>query len=482
MSQRSEYYPEPEPDVLVTSEYIGPDRRTLDPVAQLARRLNYVCTHAVDPLQIAAALESDGITDRIARDEYGHADVFDLAEELFRRVPRRLQAQSEQSSEERLQTIRELLHGPLFVLPSVAYPAVLAALGVKGMIWGLVLSTAVGWVWGLVMTWLAYRLIGRGFKEEAGRLMLRLSLIGIIAVQVLALGFSSISGEGPGLAYFALSQMTYQMAASILIVYRRESWLFFALIPALLSNGLYLLLGSPGGQLTFALLSSLTSVLLALGAAYWAIFKIPRAKNYRPTLTNQEVLDAWPILLYGALSAALVLLENMRDMVGLLDLSLSITPLVLCMGVLEWQARRFRERAVLLLRQTRLAQEFDAKVWWIFLETLGASLLALFLVSVAGLLILTELNLVTTQGLMMFGAHFLLGGAFFVNFILLAHNRFHWVLGAMGGALALYLIGSNLPGLPINAHVFSFLIATALLFVTVNIALRRGIGHVLHYR
>lgn len=482
MSQRSEYHPEPEPDVLVTSEYIGPDRRTLDPVARLARRLNHVCTNAVDPLQIAAAVESDGITDRIARDEYGYSDVFDLAEELFRQVPRRLHTPSAQSSGERWQTIRELLHGPLFVLPSVAYPAVLAVLGAKGLVWGLVLSTAAGWVWGLVMTWLAYRLIGRGFREEAARLMLRYSLIGIVGVQVASLLAMRLSGEGQAMALFALSQMTYQMAASILIVYRLESWLFFALLPALLSNGVYLALGAPPQQLPFAIGASLLSVLVALGAAYWAIFKTPRAKHFRPTLTHQEVIDAWPILLYGTFSAALVLFENVRNMVGLLELSLSITPLVLSMGVLEWQSRRFRERAVLLLRETRSARDFDGRVWRIFLETLGASLLALFLVSAAGLLILDQLKLLTAQGLMMFVAHFLLGGVFFVNFILLAHSRFHWVLSAMGGALAFYLMGASLPGLPSQTHVVSFLLTTSLLFVTVTVALRRGIGHVLHYR
>ena len=43
---------------------------------------------AVDALQVAALLEADGVTDRAARVEYGYADVFALADEVYRRLGR----------------------------------------------------------------------------------------------------------------------------------------------------------------------------------------------------------------------------------------------------------------------------------------------------------------------------------------------------------------------------------------------------------
>ncbi|MGW5332847.1 hypothetical protein [Streptomyces bauhiniae] len=46
-----------------------------------------LCERAVDPLEIAAGLESHGFTDRSAA-RYRHRDVFSLAEELYARVPR----------------------------------------------------------------------------------------------------------------------------------------------------------------------------------------------------------------------------------------------------------------------------------------------------------------------------------------------------------------------------------------------------------
>ncbi|WP_216093835.1 hypothetical protein, partial [Streptomyces abyssalis] len=58
-----------------------------DPVRELMHRHRELCERAVDPLEIAAALEAHGVTDRVAA-RFRHRDVFSLAEELFARVPR----------------------------------------------------------------------------------------------------------------------------------------------------------------------------------------------------------------------------------------------------------------------------------------------------------------------------------------------------------------------------------------------------------
>ncbi|QEU97333.1 hypothetical protein CP970_14730 [Streptomyces kanamyceticus] len=46
-----------------------------------------LCARAVDPLEIAAGLEAHGVTDRAAA-RFRHRDVFALAEEMYARVPR----------------------------------------------------------------------------------------------------------------------------------------------------------------------------------------------------------------------------------------------------------------------------------------------------------------------------------------------------------------------------------------------------------
>ncbi|SFJ93058.1 hypothetical protein [Streptomyces pini] len=61
--------------------------RPADPVRSLLHRHRELCARAVDPLEIAAALEAHGITDRTAA-RYRHRDVFSLSEELYARALR----------------------------------------------------------------------------------------------------------------------------------------------------------------------------------------------------------------------------------------------------------------------------------------------------------------------------------------------------------------------------------------------------------
>ncbi|WP_186782900.1 hypothetical protein [Streptomyces sp. CBG33] len=58
-----------------------------DPVKALMHRHRELCARAVDPLEIAAALEAHGMTDRTAA-HFRHRDIFSLAEEMYARVPR----------------------------------------------------------------------------------------------------------------------------------------------------------------------------------------------------------------------------------------------------------------------------------------------------------------------------------------------------------------------------------------------------------
>ncbi|MFF8398066.1 hypothetical protein [Streptomyces sp. NPDC016172] len=64
-----------------------PRRGAADPVKALMHRHRELCERAVDPLEIAAGLETHGITDRTAA-RFRHRDVFSLAEEMYARISR----------------------------------------------------------------------------------------------------------------------------------------------------------------------------------------------------------------------------------------------------------------------------------------------------------------------------------------------------------------------------------------------------------
>jgi len=60
-----------------------------DPIDELAERLDEFVAAAVHPDEIAALLESDGMSDDQIRGRYGVKNSFALAEELYERVDRR---------------------------------------------------------------------------------------------------------------------------------------------------------------------------------------------------------------------------------------------------------------------------------------------------------------------------------------------------------------------------------------------------------
>lgn len=475
-----EYHPPRK--VILPGKYVGADRRAEDPVGRLSRHLDYVCTTAVDPLQIAAALETDGVTDRIARDEYGYNDVFELAEELFHRVPRRLPRSKRLLKRE--SGLLELLHGPLFVLPSVFYPAIFTLIGPQAMVMGLVLSTAVGWVWSMGMSWIAYRLIGRDAHGEAAEVLRKMALVGVLLVGTVGAVLASITGQNLGVVALPIGQMMFQMAASILMVYHREFWLFLCMAPGALGALLYLAAGLPPEYTPIVTVLALITSLVSFALAFWTTRHTWNEEKVPRTLGKLDLMDALQPMGYAALAATFMLYENARYATSHLDLGLSVAPLALCMGVLEWQSRVVRERSAQMLRQTRFPKEFVPRAWYVFAQGLGVCMLAIGLLSVVLVTVLGQLELISIQGVVLVVAHLLLGASFFVNYILMAHRRMNWVLVSLGVVLGIYLLSLNLP-LEVQAtpsHSVSYLVSNVLLLVALLWGLQGSLGQVRNYR
>lgn len=89
MSMRVPYTP---PDYVAPTRdgafWSGPERRSLDPVNQLARSLNQLCLEASDRFEIVAHLEALGLNSPEALEQLGFDNPFDLARDLYARTPR----------------------------------------------------------------------------------------------------------------------------------------------------------------------------------------------------------------------------------------------------------------------------------------------------------------------------------------------------------------------------------------------------------
>lgn len=92
-----------------------------DPMEELADRLGPFIAAAVHPDEIAAILESDGMTDEHIRLTYGRHDSFGLAEELYARVPRAFPEPEHVPDPWKVSLTACLLRGVIFALPGLAY-------------------------------------------------------------------------------------------------------------------------------------------------------------------------------------------------------------------------------------------------------------------------------------------------------------------------------------------------------------------------
>jgi hypothetical protein len=458
-------------------DYSGVERRSNDPVDRLGRTYDRVCTIAVDSLQITAALEADGINDDVAR-AYGKSTVFEVAEELYRRVPLRLKDST--VSRSRSLRWRELPHGLLFALPGFFYPAIISLTSAAATTLTLALAVIVGWGWSQLTVRLAYLLIGRTLEREAAQLLRLTSVAGILVVSLLAAATYSYLGPA---SFLAIGQMVYQMTAAVLILYGREDLLFSAMFPAVLVSIVFFV--APGVvSAAMVAVAVVMSLLGAIAAAAHVTARGPTPLADRLGLTGRDVADALPFLIYGVLCAVFVALDTLRlwSWSGSVGLGLAIAPLVLSMGALEWQLRRFREDVAILLWRTHHPRVFADGVWGLFLLALG---------SYGGLLALLSVGLYAVHGLVgadasrlwpLLLANWLLGCAFFVGFALISQNRIGLVIVFLSVALALHVWGfptmaSILPFTEVSYVLSCLLFGSLLLLVS-----KRVLGEIHNYR
>jgi hypothetical protein len=419
-----------------------------DPVDELVERVRPVAARAVDALQVAATLEVDGITDHIARVQYGYADVFALAKEVRLRAGSAGPTAAPATGTARGWTLAlpEVTHGLLYLLPATLFPAALAVLGRRSLVLGLVLASGLGWVWAGGATWMAYRLLGRGHAGSAARVLRWSALAGLPVAAAASVAVVATTGAGYGLTAMAVAQMAYQMASALLMFYRREGLLFVVMVPAAAAGFGFLAGGARLLPLTIAVGAG--SVAVAFGVALRQTRD--RREGSEPRLRDGlhgELRQLPLVLLYTALSATFLLSAYGRYMLGSLDIPIASVPLIVGMGVVEWRARRFGEQARALLSRVRYPREFVGRVWRLLARDIGICLGVVALVAVALLAVLRAAHLLSAAGVVMTAASVVLAGAYLVGFLLANMARYLWLCGSLACGIAVHLaLEATAPG------------------------------------
>ncbi|MFI8254599.1 hypothetical protein [Streptomyces filamentosus] len=358
-----------------------------DPLDELAARLDAFVAAAVHPDEIAALLESDGMTDDHIRLTYGRNDSFALAEDLYARVER---CHPEPPPRTRGGRVRAeglggcLLRGLVFALPGLAYvlagPLLAAGPGRYGLPAGtvpLLAGAVTGWVWNQALSHRAHTWLGLGDRAAAARALLTGAPAGALAGTAVALA-AARDGELPA-AVFAAGQSLYLAAATVLLVLGRERALLAALSP--LAGALPALRWDLPDPFRAGLpaLSLAAAVLVAARALRPGTARGAAGRGGPPLGTSV------PYGLFGLGSGLLVLDAGLGESPA--AGAGAVIALTLSMGPAEWLLHRFRGGSLARLRTLTTAREFRRAVTGTLVLCLGGYLTVLLALALAATLL-----------------------------------------------------------------------------------------------
>lgn len=369
--------------------------RSREPIDDLLARLDDQCANAVDALELAAALESDGMSDQMARVRYGFPDVFVLADHLYRRTVLKPAEPAAQPSPWRSSVGGHLLHGVLFGLPALCYPVVGAAMGSHGALIVLVVAMLTSWSLSQALSYLGHARRSR-LDVDGSRRLLRAALpVMLGSLVAITLPTSLLLGQSGPALWFAIGQGGYLLGATVLLVCGADWWLAGALAPGVIVSATYLVTGRSSWSHSLAWIAIGVSLACTLGLAVLRTSR-PRPAAAARRFRLRELSASWSYGAFGMLVAGMMVFPVVASRFAhggqRIDAAalLGVLPLSLSMGIAEWRLYGYRRRIERLMRHTGSPAEFGLRAAFVLAGVvaeylLGAALLLIGVVAVASL-------------------------------------------------------------------------------------------------
>ncbi len=336
-------------------------------VAALCEEYGEVCESAVDPLEIASALEFEGMGDQAVRERYGYSDVFALATEMYVQVPRQPAEPPPPEDPWHVGRFQPALHGLLYGLPAVCFPAAAVLLGGPGAHVILIVALLASWSASQSLASLGYQRLGRtGDRGQAKRLLRAGLLAGLVLVTGILAAAMLMLHARPPVALFGVGESAYMLGACVLLVLGAERWLLVILVPGVLGSSLFLALGRPRNldHASWAALAT-TAALAVVVALVVTRRGQGKAGDRPPVVRRKELVGALPAAAFGLLAAGLLAFPVVSGVHGRGGINigalLATLPLSLSMGAAEWCLLRYRRQTREALRTTRDLKTFGRR-------------------------------------------------------------------------------------------------------------------------
>ena len=343
-----------------------------------------VCASAVDPLEIAASLEASGISKRVVAEGYGYANVFALAEELWTKVAFRPGPGAPTNNLWRVGNVRDLGRGALYAAPALMLLALTRAANLQFSWWVLPLAITWGWALGQVTAYFGYT-----FKSRPNRRNEKLVLGWVMVATVISTAdFASVAmiligGDGASILG-ATGVTTYMVASAILLLNEQDGLAAKLLAPGGVVTIVVLVLGPEAYPLFFVWLCIGGSALATLVAAGRYMRLTPlRLLTFAPG----DIGTAFHHLIHGLMCGVgltLVAILGGQVFKSSGNPALFALPILVTLGVMEWQLRSFRAGVEQLLSRLLSLDEFAPGSWGMFRRALTWYVLWALLASVGG--------------------------------------------------------------------------------------------------
>jgi hypothetical protein len=416
-------------------------------VAGLCDDFAPVCASAVDPLEIASALEFDGMSDQMARDRYGYRDVFALAGEMYVQAPRQPAEPDPPADPWRQSRLQPLLHAMLYSLPAVCFPAAAALLGGPAVHFVLVTALLAGWGASQGLASLGYRRLGQTADAGQAKRLLRAGMLAALAVITVIMAVTMLTRHAwLSVTVFGIGEGAYMLGACVLLVLGAEKWLLAVLAPGVVGSLAFLALGRPPALEHVAWAALAAPPVLAVAAALWFTRRAggPRASAGQPRaplVTAAELRLALPAVAFGLVAAGLLAFPVVTAIPGHPGVNtgalLATLPLSLSMGAAEWCMLAYRRRTRALLRSSTDLRAFGRGARLVLATATAQYLLAAVALTAIAAVITIGIGVVRPGPLLVpeLIVYLVLGCAMFLALALQAIGL--WAVPLVAGAAAL---------------------------------------------
>ncbi len=402
-------------------------------VREFPASLLQVVAAAVDPLEIAASLETCGLSNAMVHERFGYRDTFSLAERLYSAVEFQAAPVTEVRAN-RPGGMPDLGRGLVFAMPTLMFAGAAIALHSALSWWTAPLALICGWAFSQFVAYLGFS--REAVAEPAGAAVVW-GLLGALSSCVCLglIGEAVLGGTYSGIA-FAAAACAFATAAAALVVHAQERLIAVMLIPGALAS-LVFITGEPF-QLPAAIVIALVAGSVG-GTVLAALRHVPALWWRLPAVTRVEAPAAARSFANGSccgLFLAILVVLQPGD-TGLHKWpAVAAYPMILSLGVMEWQVRSLRAGARRGLTSVYNLGDFATVVKRKLARASFSYLGALLLLTVVVRALAYERGVPVPTSLLL--ASTCLSVAFFLALVVTSYGRVDLVLRAWLAGLAVF--------------------------------------------